>query len=85
MSDVLGSDLVKRVERYETALDELRAAHKDVQDVLVVDVLFDRWKQIGSELGFGAEALPDAQFHTPPSRSLVAASAATDGKVGWDS
>jgi hypothetical protein len=83
MSDVLGSDLLKRVERYETAVGELRAAHKDVQDVLVVDLLFDRWKQIGSELGFGAESLPEGLGHTAPRRELVVASAdATNGN--WD-
>jgi hypothetical protein len=83
MSDVLGCDLLKRVERYESAVGELRAAHKDVQDVLVVDLLFDRWKQIGSELGFGAEALPEGLGQTPPRRELVVASADTTNG-NWD-
>ena len=50
------SDLHKRVARYEAALDELRAAHQDVRNVLVDQVLYDRWQQIGVELGFAAPA-----------------------------
>jgi hypothetical protein len=61
MSDVLSSDLHKKVERYEAAVDELRAAHADVRDILVVDVLFERWKQLGTDLGFAAPSLPDWQ------------------------
>ncbi|MCU7725859.1 hypothetical protein ODJ79_19185 [Actinoplanes sp. KI2] len=50
------SDLHKRVARYEAALDELRAAHQDVRHVLVDQVLYERWQQIGAELGFAAPA-----------------------------
>jgi hypothetical protein len=50
------SDLHKRVARYEAALDELRAAHQDVRNVLVDQVLYERWQQIGVELGFAAPA-----------------------------
>jgi hypothetical protein len=46
------SDLHKRVARYEAAVDELRAAHQDIRNVLVDQVLYDRWQQIGAELGF---------------------------------
>jgi hypothetical protein len=48
------ADLHKRVERYEAAVDELRAAHQDVRELLLDQVLFERWQQIGSELGFSA-------------------------------
>jgi hypothetical protein len=47
-----GADLHKRVERYEAAVDELRAAHQDVKELLLDHVLFERWQQIGAELGF---------------------------------
>jgi len=50
------SDLHKRVARYEAALDELRAAHQDVRTVLLDQVLYERWQQIGAELGFTAAA-----------------------------
>ena len=50
------SELHKRVARYEAALDELRAAHQDVRNVLVDQVLYERWQQIGVELGFAAPA-----------------------------
>ena len=46
------SDLHKRVARYEAALDELRAAHQDIRTILVDQVLYERWQQIGAELGF---------------------------------
>ncbi len=49
-----GADLHKKVERYETAVEELRAAHRDVKDVLTDNVLFERWEQLGAELGFSA-------------------------------
>jgi acyl carrier protein phosphodiesterase len=48
------ADLHKRVERYEAAVDELRAAHQDVKDLLLDHVLFERWQQIGADLGFSA-------------------------------
>jgi hypothetical protein len=69
MSDVLSSDLHKKVERYEAAVDELRASHAEIRDILVVDVLFERWKQLGSDLGFGAGSLPDWQPRQAPGRS----------------
>jgi hypothetical protein len=54
-----GADLHKRVERYEAAVDELRAAHQDVRELLLDQVLFERWRQLGAELGFSA-VLPQA-------------------------
>jgi hypothetical protein len=54
------SDLLQRVERYETALGELRAAHQDVKNVLHERVLFERWQMMGADLGFAA-ADPSAQ------------------------
>jgi len=48
------ADLHKRVERYEAAVDELRASHQDIKDVLTDQVLFERWQQLGAELGFTA-------------------------------
>ena len=54
------SELQKRVARYEAAVNELRVAHHDVQDVLVEHVLYERWQQIGAELGFtAAQAHPE--------------------------
>jgi hypothetical protein len=50
------SDLHKRVARYESAVDELRAAHQDIRTVLVDQVLYERWQQIGAELGFTVAA-----------------------------
>jgi hypothetical protein len=35
-------------------VDELRASHQDIKDVLTEGVLFERWQQIGAELGFTA-------------------------------
>ena len=58
-----GDDLHKRVERYEAAVDELRAAHQDIKDVLTPQVLFERWQQIGGELGFAATVQNGAQPH----------------------
>jgi hypothetical protein len=59
------SDLHQRVERYETALDELRAAHQDIKNVLHEQVLYERWQQLGAELGFtaGTSAQPPAGQH----------------------
>jgi hypothetical protein len=62
MSILEGSDLHKRVERYEAAIAELRAAHQDVKDVLLDHVLYERWQQLGAELGFTPErGGPDKQ------------------------
>jgi hypothetical protein len=49
-----GADLHKRVERYEAAVGELRAAHHDVKELLLEQVLFERWQMLGAELGFTA-------------------------------
>jgi hypothetical protein len=54
MTNLEGADLHKRVERYEAAVDELRAAHQDVKELLLDQVLFERWQQLGAELGFTA-------------------------------
>jgi len=48
------SDLLKKVERYEAAVKELEAAHEDVKGVLIEAILFDRWQQLGAQLGFSA-------------------------------
>jgi hypothetical protein len=53
----MGPDLFKRVERYEAAVDELRASHEDIKDVLAEHVLYERWKLLGADLGFGATPL----------------------------
>jgi hypothetical protein len=51
----MATDLQKRVERYVLALEELRAAHHDVREVLLTQVLVERWQQLGADLGFEAE------------------------------
>jgi hypothetical protein len=56
------ADLHKRVERYEAAVDELRAAYRDVKELLQDQVLFEHWQQLGSELGF-AGVRPQSQSH----------------------
>ncbi|HET6481074.1 MAG TPA: hypothetical protein VFG35_13700 [Actinoplanes sp.] len=48
------SDLQTRVARYEGAVEELRTAHQDVRAVLQDQVLYERWHQIGVDLGFVA-------------------------------
>ena len=53
-----GVELHKRVERYEAAVDELRAAHQDVRELLLDQVLFERWQHLGAELGFTAMRPP---------------------------
>lgn len=63
------SDLHKRVERYESALNELRAAHQDVRSVLVDQVLYERWQQLGAELGFVAGSTPAAAVSGQPQLS----------------
>ncbi len=57
------SDLHKRIQRYEAAVDELRAAHLNIRNVLHDQVLFERWQQIGAELGFTLDQLPVAGQH----------------------
>jgi hypothetical protein len=61
--------LHKRVERYEAALGELLAAHQDVKGVLLDQILFDRWQQVGADLGYLPGAHPDAGR---PHRDLAA-------------
>jgi hypothetical protein len=62
------SDLLKKVERYEAAVQELKAAHEDVKDVLIESILFARWQQLGSQLGFAA--VDPAQRREEPNRDL---------------
>jgi hypothetical protein len=57
-----GADLHKRVERYEAAVAELRAAHHDVKELLHDQVLFEHWQQLGAALGFTA-VHPQLQPH----------------------
>ncbi|WP_250006122.1 hypothetical protein [Actinoplanes sp. M2I2] len=56
-------DLHTRVARYEAALEELRSAHQDVRALLQDQVLYERWQQIGVELGFIAGAGANGQQH----------------------
>lgn len=51
-------DLQTRVARYESAVEELRAAHQDVRNVLQDQVLHARWQQIGADLGYVTAAQP---------------------------
>jgi hypothetical protein len=60
-----GAELHKRVERYEAAVEELLAAHEGVRGILVGQVLFARWKQLGAELGFSAQPLGKQGNHRP--------------------
>ena len=52
------AELHKRVERYVVAFEELRAAHQDVKDILTDQILSERWRQLGAELGFSAPNPP---------------------------
>ena len=77
MTNHEGADLHKRVERYEAAVAELLVAHRGVKGVLTDPVLFERWEQIGAELGFSAS--PEPVPHGPvsheaegPQRELAA-------------
>ena len=69
-----GADLHKRVERYEAAVDELRAAHQDIKDVLTDHVLFERWQHLGAELGFvvNEQQSPAQDQHGGPHRDIAA-------------
>jgi hypothetical protein len=51
------SDLLQRVQRYEVAAEELRSAQAGVRHVLIDEILFDRWQQLGADLGFTAQPL----------------------------
>jgi hypothetical protein len=57
------SDLHKRVERYEAALDEMRAAQQEIKNILHDQVLYDRWQQLGADLGFVVAANAAAAAH----------------------
>jgi len=63
----MSDDLHKRVERYEAAVDELRASHQDIRDILADQVLFEHWQQLGAELGYTAarQAMPAAVAQQP--------------------
>jgi len=61
MTTYEASDLHQRVARYEAALDELRAVHQDIRHVLQDQVLYERWQQIGAELGFTVAPQPTGQ------------------------
>ena len=80
-----GADLHKKVERYEAAVDELRAAHQEVREILTDHVLFEGWQQLGSELGFSASPLHAAQnpAQQQPHRELAAVSQGHDMGEGW--
>jgi hypothetical protein len=54
MTNYESADLHKRVERYVVAVDELRAAHLDVKELLHDHVLFEKWQELGAELGYSA-------------------------------
>jgi hypothetical protein len=62
------SDLLKKVERYEAAVKELEAAHEDVKDVLIDTILFARWQQLGTRIGFSAA--DPAKQREEPNRDL---------------
>ena len=78
-----GADLHKKVERYEAAVDELRAAQQDVKDVLTEPVLFRRWEQLGAEVGFSALPLHAEQASGQPHRELAAVGQGHDMNEGW--
>ncbi len=72
MSEFETSDLLQKVERYEAAVKELKAAHEDVKGVLIEAILFDRWQQLGAPLGFQAQvAGPTAEKEEEPNRDLA--------------
>ena len=66
-------DLQTRVARYEAAVEELRAAHRDVRSVLHDQVLFARWQQMGVELGFVASDDGSQQSPQQPNGSAAPA------------
>ena len=70
------SDLHKRVERYAAALEEMRAAQQEIKNILHDQVLYDRWQQLGADLGFvvapnaaAAQQSPDMNGHAVPALS----------------
>ncbi|MFG1604165.1 hypothetical protein [Actinoplanes sp. NPDC049265] len=74
-----GAELHKRVERYEAAVDELRASHQDIRDVLTEQVLFERWRQLGAELGFATNAAATA----PPRETMVVGTQIPELSEAW--
>ncbi|HET9517627.1 MAG TPA: hypothetical protein VFO77_07885 [Actinoplanes sp.] len=84
MSDFMGPDLFKRVERYEAAVDELRASHEDIKDVLAEHVLYERWKLLGADLGFSAAPLGDRR-PLRGNRDLVSAGDMPSMSDAWQS
>jgi hypothetical protein len=66
------SDLHKRVERYENALEEMRAAQQEVKNVLHDQVLYDRWQELGfvvASNAAGAHPQQDMNGHSVPALS----------------
>ena len=49
-------------------MKELEAAHEDVKDVLIDTILFARWQQLGTQLGFSA--VDPAKQREEPNRDL---------------
>jgi hypothetical protein len=68
MTNHQSSDLLKKVQRYETAVQELEAAHEEVKDILMGTILFARWQQLGTQLGFAAG--PAASPQQEPNHDL---------------
>jgi uncharacterized protein YukE len=67
-----GTDLLKKVERYQNAYEELKAAHEEVKDVLIETILFARWEQLGTQLGFTAQQPGDKKkTGDEPNRDLA--------------
>ena len=60
------SDLHQRVERYEAALDEMRAAHQDIKNILHDRVLYERWQLLGADLGFSVGGTQHSGGHRNP-------------------
>jgi hypothetical protein len=82
----MGSDLYKRVERYEAAVDELRATHEDIKDVLAEHVIYERWRHLGADLGFAAVPLPERRaFRAQSDRDLVAITEMHKINEAWES
>jgi hypothetical protein len=69
MTNYNSADLHQRVERYVVAVDELRAAHLDVRELLHDHVLFEKWQELGAELGYSAMR---QQTQGQPQRDLSA-------------
>jgi hypothetical protein len=70
MNTYEAAELHKRVARYEAAVDELRAAHQDIRHILLDQVLYERWQQIGAELGFTVAAPTAGQQGGPGQQEM---------------